>query len=74
MLYSPGGIFWGIAFVFAYMLYRKKYHIVVPYLMILIVWLTVILGPTYLPRYVLIFWFAFPVLAAMLFEKYTGFV
>ena len=69
MLYSPGGIFWGIAFVFAYMLYRKKYHIVVPYLMILIVWLTVILGPTYLPRYVLIFWFGLPLFVAMLLEE-----
>ncbi len=69
MLYSPGGIFWGIAFVFAYMLYRKKYHIVVPYLMVLIVWLTVILGPTYLPRYVLIFWFGIPLFAAMLLEE-----
>lgn len=69
MLYSPGGIFWGIAFVFAYMLYRKKYHIVVPYLMVLIVWLTVILGPTYLPRYVLIFWFVIPLFAAMLLEE-----
>lgn len=69
MLYSPGGIFWGIAFVFAYMLYRKKYHIVVPYLMVLLVWLTVILGPTYLPRYVLIFWFGLPLFAAMLLEE-----
>lgn len=69
MLYSPGGIFWGIAFVFAYMLYRKKYHIVVPYLMVLIVWLTVILGPIYLPRYVLIFWFGIPLFAAMLLEE-----
>lgn len=69
MLYSPGGIFWCIAFVFAYMLYRRKYHIVVPYLMVLIVWLTVILGPTYLPRYVLIFWFGLPLFAAMLLEE-----
>lgn len=69
MLYSPGGIFWCIAFVFAYMLYRKKYHIVVPYLMVLLVWLTVILGPTYLPRYVLIFWFGLPLFAAMLLEE-----
>lgn len=69
MLYSPGGIFWCIAFVFAYVLYRKKYHIVIPYLMVLLVWLTVILGPTYLPRYVLVFWFGMPVFAAMLGEE-----
>lgn len=69
MLYSPGGIFWGIAFIFAYVLYRRKYYLVVPYLMVLLVWLTVILGPTYLPRYVLIFWFGMPLFAAMLTEE-----
>lgn len=69
MLYSPGGIFWGIAFVFAYALYRKKYHLVIPYLMVLLIWLTVILGPTYLPRYVLIFWFGMPLFIAMLLEE-----
>lgn len=69
MLYSPGGIFWCIAFVFTYVLYRRKYHIVIPYLMVLLVWLTVILGPTYLPRYVLIFWYGLPLFAAMLLEE-----
>ena len=69
MLYSPGGIFWAIAFVFAYVLYRKKYYLVIPYLMVLLVWLTVLLGPTYLPRYVLIFWFGMPLFAAMLGEE-----
>ena len=69
MLYSPGGIFWGIAFVFAYVLYRKKYNLVIPYLMVLIVWLTVLLGPTYLPRYVLIFWFGMPLFVSMLGEE-----
>lgn len=69
MLYSPGGIFWCIAFVFAYVLYRKKYYLVIPYLMVLIVWLTVLLGPTYLPRYVLIFWFGMPLFVAMLGEE-----
>lgn len=69
MMYSPGGIFWIIAFVFAYVLYRRKYHLVIPYLMVILVWLTVILGPTYLPRYVLIFWFGMPLFAAMLGEE-----
>ena len=69
MLYSPGGIFWCIAFVFAYVLYRKKYYLVIPYLMVLLIWMTVLLGPTYLPRYVLIFWFGMPLFAAMLWEE-----
>ncbi len=69
MLYSPGAIFWGIAYVFTYVLYRRKYHLVIPYLMVLLTWLTVLLGPTYLPRYVLIFWFGLPLFAAMLAEE-----
>ena len=69
MLFSPGGLFWLFAFVFSYMLYRKNYHILMPCIMVLAVWLTVILGPTYLPRYVLILWFALPLFAAFLLEE-----
>lgn len=69
MLFSPGGLFWLFAFVFSYMLYRKNYHILMPCIMVLAVWLTVILGPTYLPRYVLIFWFGLPLLVALLLEE-----
>lgn len=69
MLYSPGCLFWCFAFAFSYVLYRKKYHILVPYVMVLLVWLTVILGPTYLPRYVLIFWFGLPLFIAVLTEE-----
>lgn len=69
MLYSPGGIFWCFAYVFSYMFYRKKYHILLPYLLVLLIWLTVLLGPTYLPRYVLIFWFGLPLFAAVMLEE-----
>lgn len=69
MLYSPGCMFWCFAFVVSFVLYRKKYHILLPYLLVLLIWLTVILGPTYLPRYVLIFWFGLPLFAAVLLEE-----
>ncbi len=69
MLYSPGCLFWCFAFIFSYVLYRRKYHILIPYCLVLLVWLTVILGPTYLPRYVLIFWFGLPLFAAILLEE-----
>ena len=69
MLYSPGGLFWCFLFMFSYLFYRKKYHILVPYLLVLLVWLTVLLGPTYLPRYVLIFWFGLPLFAAVTLEE-----
>jgi len=69
MLYSPGCLFWCFAFVFCYVLYRKKCHIIMPYLMVLLIWMTVLLGPTYLPRYVLIFWFGLPLFAAVMLEE-----
>lgn len=69
MLYSPGGMFWCFAYVFSYMFYRRKYHILLPYLLVLLIWLTVLLGPTYLPRYVLIFWFGLPLFAAVVLEE-----
>ena len=69
MLYSPGGMFWCFAYVFGYMFYRRKYHILLPYLLVLLIWLTVLLGPTYLPRYVLIFWFGLPLFAAVILEE-----
>lgn len=69
MIYSPGCLFWCFAFVFSYVLYRKKYHIIIPYLMVFLIWLTVLLGPTYLPRYVLIFWFGLPLFAAVMLEE-----
>lgn len=69
MLFSPGFMFWCYAFAFGYALYRKKYHILIPYLLLLLVWLTVLLGPTYLVRYVLILWFALPLFAAIVFEE-----
>ncbi|MCM1086936.1 MAG: DUF6020 family protein [Muribaculaceae bacterium] len=69
MLYSPGCLFWCFAFVCSYLLYRKKYPILAPCCMVLLIWLTVILGPTYLPRYVLIFWFGLPLFAAVMLEE-----
>lgn len=66
MLYSPGAMFWLFAFVLSFVLYRKKYHLAVPCLIVLFIWFTVIIGPTYLPRYVLILWYGLPLFVAML--------
>ncbi len=68
MLFSMGGMFWLYAFCFVYFLYKRRYQVLLPFFMIFAVWLTVILGPTYLPRYVLIFWFGLPLLGAMILE------
>ena len=69
MLFSMGAMFWLYAFCFAYFVYRRKYHMLLPFFMLFFVWLTVIFGPTYLPRYVLMFWFALPLLAVMVLEE-----
>lgn len=64
-LFSPGAMFWLYAFLFARLLNNKRYAMLYPFLPIFLVWLTVLLGPTYLPRYVLFFWYALPLLLGM---------
>lgn len=64
-LFSPGAMFWLYAFLFARLLNNRRYEILYPFLPILLVWLTVLLGPTYLPRYVLFFWYALPLFLGM---------
>lgn len=68
MLFSMGGLFWLYAFFFAWFCYRKQYGYLLPFFMVFAVWLTVLLGPTYLPRYVLMLWFALPLFVAMALE------
>lgn len=64
-LFSPGAMFWFYAFLFARLLDNRRYEILYPFLPIFLVWLTVLLGPTYLPRYVLFFWYALPLFLGM---------
>ena len=68
MAFSPGFLFWIFVFTAGYAFYRRNYKVLLPFALIFLVWLTVILGPTYLPRYVLILWFALPGAAAVLAE------
>lgn len=64
-LFSPGAMFWFYAFLFAWLLNNRRYEIMYPFLPIFLLWLTVLLGPTYLPRYVLFFWYALPLFLAI---------
>ena len=60
MLFSPGFLFWvflGCTFI---VIYKKNYERMLPMFAILLLWGTVIPGPTFLVRYVLILWFALP--------------
>lgn len=62
MLFSPGFLFWITAFFLGFLWYgrweRKAFPFVLPFL----IWLTVILGPTYLVRYVVFLWAQLPLL------------
>lgn len=64
-LFSPGAMFWLYALLFAGLLNNGRYEIMYPFLPIFLLWLTVLLGPTYLPRYVLFFWYALPLFLAI---------
>ena len=61
MLFSPGFLFWIFSFCVCYLLQKGKWERTITLLGILLLWGTAILGPTYLVRYVLILWFAMPV-------------
>lgn len=64
-LFSPGAMFWLYAFLFARLLNTRRYELLYPFLPLLLIWLTVLLGPTYLPRYVLFFWYCLPLILGM---------
>lgn len=66
MLFSVGFMFWILVICIAYNVYRKRNAIVVPLLLILFLWITVIFGPIALPRYILILFFAFPLFVTFL--------
>lgn len=71
MLFSPGFLFWIFAFCLGFLLWKREWARLVPLLLILLVWLTFLLGPTYLVRYALILWFALPVIVSRLKVCYT---
>ena len=56
MLFSPGFMFWVMIFILGFFCYQKDVKRVVPFILPLLCWLTVILGPTYLVRYVVFLW------------------
>lgn len=62
MLFSPGFLFWVMAFILGFFCYQKKWEKVCPFVLPLLCWLTVILGPTYLVRYVVFLWLVVPLL------------
>lgn len=62
MLFSPGAMFWCMLFLMGFLCYIGQKERVLPFVLPLLIWLTVILGPTYLVRYVVFLWFVVPLL------------
>ncbi len=71
-LFSPGAMFWLYAFLFTWLLHQRRYEIMYPFLPLFLLWLTVLLGPTYLPRYVLFFWYGLPLFLGMAVMETEG--
>lgn len=68
LLFHPAFYFWLFAFTLCYQLYQKRYDLCMIAALILFVYATVLLGPAVLVRYVLYFYFGFPLLLALLLE------
>lgn len=62
MLFSPGFLFWLTAFFLGFLWYRGCGRKAFPFFLPFLIWLTVILGPTYLVRYVVFLWAQLPLL------------
>ena len=69
MLFSPGFLCWIYVISGLYLLARKQIKLTAAFGPVYLNWLTVLLGPTYLVRYVLIFWFALPLLVWMVLKR-----
>lgn len=64
LLFAPAFYFWLLAFVTFYRISVRKTDYLMPLLIIFLTWLTVLLGPTYLVRYVIILWYVTPLIVA----------
>ena len=62
LVLSPGLAFMIFLFVFCYRLSRKNFGGIIPFMPMFLTFLTVLLGPTYLPRYVAYLWMCMPLL------------
>ena len=69
MLFSPGFLFWVMLFFLGFLCDQGRWRQALPFFLPLLIWLTVILGPTYLVRYVVFLWACVPVLLFEVFSK-----
>ncbi len=71
MLFSPGFLFWCMMFGLGFLLNQKEQgrylEVDLPFLLPLLIFLTFLLGPTYLVRYVVFWWVLAPLLAVRIY-------
>lgn len=60
--FSMGAMFWVYAFGMALYIYRRDHVRFMAYLLPVSIWATLLLGPTFLPRYTVFWWFMLPYL------------
>ena len=71
-LFSPGTACWCFMFLLGFLLYLGRWRGALPYLPVFFCFLTVLLGPTYLVRYVVYFWAVLPFLGAEVIRSEEG--
>ncbi|MBO5620726.1 MAG: hypothetical protein J5959_03780 [Butyrivibrio sp.] len=60
LFFGPGLYVFIFMFVFAYRIYKKRFGSILPFMPMILTFCTVLLGPTYLVRYVLYLWLCIP--------------
>ena len=69
-LYSPGVYFWIICFGIIYCLYKKRFLTILPWAVLLLLWLTLMVSPVVVFRYAYPLVVSLPVMLAMIMGKY----
>lgn len=69
LLFSPGFLFWVFVIAVAYSVHRKQKAYYPVFLLMGLLWLTVLLGPIALVRYVLFLFFGLPLILSALLKK-----
>lgn len=69
LFFAPAFYFWVFVFIGGYHIYRRRWSQTVILVPIFLIWLTALLGPAALVRYVLILFFAFPIILVGLLPK-----
>ena len=73
LFFAPAFYFWMWAFILVYALRNKKVREIAPLIPVVLVWLTVLLGPVYVVRYVIILWYIVPLMPVIYSRIQSGY-